>query len=261
MRKNQEALSPKRMKWQQSLIFEYQRTKSKVLAEKLIVFYGNLAGSAARKLSRKHSDLYEDLLQVGHLSLLRSLERYDRSHGSSFEAYARKNIKGSMMNYLRDKAWTVPVPRWMKDNWVKIQRAVDELTIKKENTPTIQEVAHYTKLPVELTKKVLTGQTSYQVTSFDAPIGQEEGVLTLADVIGEESKGYKKVEERLDMTAALATLSEREKQILHLNFLEGESQRTIAHRLGVSQMTVSRILRQALEKLKHSLYQPVPSII
>jgi RNA polymerase sigma-B factor len=260
MSKNQEALSPKRKKWQYSLILQYQKTKSKRLAEKLMIVYGHLAGATARKLSRNHPDLYEDLLQVGRLSLLRSLERYDRSHGASFEAYASKNIKGSIMNYLRDKAWMMPMPRWMKDHWVKVQRAVDELTMKKENTPSIQEVAHHTKLPVELTKKVLTSQTSYLVTSFDAPLDHGKGEYTLGDVIGEEAMEYQAVETRLDMGTALASLSEREKHILHLNFLEGESQRTIAHRLGVSQMTVSRIIRQALEKLKQSLFHPVPSI-
>jgi RNA polymerase sigma-B factor len=258
MSKNQEAVSPKRMKWQYTLILKYQTSKSKKIAEKLMAAYEYLAGGAARKLSRNHPDLYEDLLQVGRLSLLRSLERYDRSHGFSFEAYASKNIKGSIMNYLRDKAWIMPVPRWMKDHWVKVQRAVDDLTIRKENQPSIQEVASHTKLPIELTERVLTGQTNFQVTSFDATIGYDQGEFTLADVVGTEAEEYKKVETRLDMNRALAKLSEEEKQILHLNFFKGESQRRIAHRLGVSQMTVSRIIRQALQKLKDSLYQPVP---
>jgi RNA polymerase sigma-B factor len=259
MSRSQETVSPKRKKWQYSLIFEYQKTKSKQLAEKLVVGYGHMVGAIARKLSRNHPDLYEDLFQVGQIALLRSLERYDRSRGSSFEAYARKNMKGSMMNYLRDKAWVIPVPRWMKDHWVKVQRAIDELTMEQEATPSVEEIASHIHLSVDLTKKLLTGKAQYQITSFDAPIGSE-GEFTLSDVIGREATEYHTFETQYDIQKALAHLSKKEKQILHLNYLEGVSQRSIAHRLGISQMTVSRIIRQAIEKLKQSLLQPASPI-
>lgn len=259
MKKNHEEQSPKRKERPNNLIFVYQRTKSKQLAGMLILTYRHLVGSAAKKLARNHPDLYDDLYQVGQLSLLRSLERYDHGHGSSFEAYARKGITGSMMNYLRDKAWAMPIPRWMKDQWVKVQRAVTDLTVKLERQPSVREVARYTRLPMDLTEKVLAGQASYQVTSLDAPLTNEQGEFTLADLIGMEAREYYAVETRLDMNEALTRLNDRERRILDLNFMQGESQRTIAKRLGMSQMTVSRIIRQALNKLRQGLSQPVLS--
>jgi RNA polymerase sigma-B factor len=256
MSRSQETVSPKRKKWQYSLIFEYQKTKSKQLAEKLVVGYGHMAGAIARKLSRNHPDLYEDLFQEGQIALLRSLERYDRSRGSSFEAYAMKNMKGSMMNYLRDKAWVIPVPRWMKDHWVKVQRAIDKLTMEQENAPRIEEIARHIHLSVDLTKRILTGKAQYKITSFDSPIGFD-GEYTLSDLVGKEASEYRLFETQFDLQMALSSLSRKEKQILYLNYLEGVSQRTIAHRLGISQMTVSRISSQAIEKLKQILIQPL----
>jgi RNA polymerase sigma-B factor len=259
MSMDQEEDSPKRKEGQSqhSLIFVYQKTKSQQLATKLILFYSYLVSSTARKLSRNHPYLYDDLYQIGQLSLLRSLEWYDQGHGSSFESYARKGIMGSMMNYLRDKAWVMPIPRWMKEQGVKVQRAIDDLTVNQERSPSISEIANYTNLSMDLTMKVLAGQANFHVTSLDGPIFNEQGEFTLSDVIGSASQEFQEVESRLDMSKALSQLNEKEKQILHLNFVEGESQRAIANRLGISQMTVSRILKQALEKLKQGLFYSV----
>jgi RNA polymerase sigma-B factor len=259
MSKNHEGRSPKRKEWQYPKIFDYQQSKCKQLATKLVISYKYLVCSTARKLSRNHPDMYDDLYQVGQISLLRSLERYDQGHGSSFEAFARKSMAGSMMNYLRDKAWIIPMPRWMKEKSIQVQRAIDDLTVKHEKSPSISEIAFYSNLPVELTKEILAGQASSYVVWLDAPLCNEEEE-SLSDVIGTDSKEYQAVETRLDVSQAYSHLSEKEKKILHLNFVEGQSQRTIADRLGVSQMTVSRTLRRGLEKLKQGLFHPVPSI-
>ncbi|HEY2421498.1 MAG TPA: sigma-70 family RNA polymerase sigma factor [Neobacillus sp.] len=260
MNEDQEEISPTRKESQYSLIAVYQETKSKQIATKLILRYSDLVGSTARKLSRNHPDMYDDLFQIGQLSLLRSLERYDQEYGLPFEAYAKKSIMGSMMNYLRDKAWIMPIPRWLKEQGVKVQRAIDELTVDQERSPSISEIACHTNLPMDLTKRVLAGQATLHVTSLDAPFFYEQEEFTLSDVIGASAMEYQAVETRLDVSKAFAELSEKEKQILHMNFMEGESQRTIANRLGISQMTVSRIQKQALKKLKQGLFQPFSSI-
>ncbi|CAH2714079.1 RNA polymerase sigma-B factor [Neobacillus rhizosphaerae] len=260
MKKSHEAHSPKPKERQYSKIQLYQQTKCKQLATKLLLSYKHLVGSTARKLSRDRPDLYDDLFQVGQISLLRSLERYDQKQGSPFEAYARKSIKGSMMNYLRDKAWIKPMPRWMKENWVTVQQAIDELTVKKERSPSISEIADYSNLSMDVTEKVLAGQANAHVASLDAPLNNEHEVITLSEMIGAEAREYQAVETFMDLSLAWSQLSKKEQQILHLSLIEMESQRTIANQLGVSQMTVSRILKQALVKLKQGLAYPISTI-
>lgn len=246
--------------WQYRQIYVYQQTKCQKIATELLLSYRHLVGSTARKLSRKCPNLYDDLYQVGQLSLLRSLEKYDQRNASSSEAYASKSMKGSMMNYLRDKAWSMPMPRWMKEKWVRVQRTIDDLTVKQERSPSISEIVNHSNLPMDLTMEVLVGHATSHVTSLDAPVSNEHGEMSMSDVIGKDAKEYQAVETRLDMRQALSQLNEKEKWILHLNFIEGESQRTIAYRLGISQMTVSRTLNQALDKLKQGLFQPVSAI-
>jgi len=224
--------------------------------------YKHLVDSAARKLSRSRPEFYDDLFQVGQMSLLQSLERYDQRHGTSFEAYARNGMMGSMMNYLRDKTWTTPMPKWMKEKSIQVQRVIDDFIVKQERSPSISEIAQHSNLPEKLTMEVLAGQASLQVTSLDAPMSGEVQVdfYQMADVIGTEAREYQEVEMRLDVSQAWSLLSEEEKQVVHLNFFEEVSQRSIALRLGISQMTVNRILKRALEKLKQGLYESVPFI-
>ncbi|WP_342433092.1 sigma-70 family RNA polymerase sigma factor [Neobacillus sp. FSL H8-0543] len=261
MNKNHKAFPLKRKDRQYPKIIDYQQTRCKKLATNLLLAYKHLVDSTARKLSRSRPEFYDDLFQVGQMSLLRSLERYDQGHGSSFETYARTGMMGSMMNYLRDKAWISPMPRWMKEKSIQVQRVIDDLMVKQERPPSISEIVHHSNLPEEVTMEVLAGQASFQVTSLDAPMSGEVQVdFQVADVIGTEAKEYQEVETRMDVSQAWSYLSEKEKQVVHLSFFEEASQRTIAIRLGISQMTVNRTLKRALEKLKQGLYEPVPSI-
>jgi RNA polymerase sigma-B factor len=262
MNKSHKAFSPKRKDRQYPKIKDYQQTKCKKLATKLLLSYKHLVDSTASKLSRSRPEFYDDLFQVGQMSLLKSLESYDQGRGSSFETYARTGMMGAMMNYLRDKSWITPVPRWMKEKSIQIQRVIDDLMVKQERPPSISEIAHYANLPEEITMEVLAGQASFQVTSLDAPLSGEVQVdLQMADVIGTEAREYREIETRLDVTQAWTHLSEKEQQVVHLSFFEEASQRTIATQLGISQMTVNRTLKRALEKLKQRLYEPVPSAI
>ncbi|MFF2448230.1 sigma factor-like helix-turn-helix DNA-binding protein [Neobacillus sp. NPDC058068] len=102
------------------------------------------------------------------------------------------------------------------------------------------------------------GWQYWRVTSLDAPLYNVQG-FTLWDVIGEEDKQYHLIETRLDLSQAWSQLNEMEKWILYLIFVEGESQRTAAHRLAISQITVSQTMRYALEKLKQALFEPLSS--
>lgn len=260
MSQRHEEHSSKQKGWQYPQISIYQQTKSTQIATRLLLSYRHMVGSAARKLTLNHPNLYDDLYQVGQLSLLRSLERYDQEYGTRFEAYAWKSMQASMMDYLGDRAWIISIPQWMKDNWTQIQLAIDDLTVKQEKSPSILEIADYTNLTEYMVRKVLAGHAMFHVASLDAPLSKGQGEITLLDVITIEVEEYQTVDLRLDLDQAWSQLSDIEKRILHLNLIEGACQRTIANRLELSQITVSRTLRQALEKLKQGLFHSTSSI-
>jgi RNA polymerase sigma-B factor len=232
------------------LIWEYQQTKDNELATVLVRRYEPMVKIAAGKIARNRSDLYEDLFQVGQMALIRLLQQYDISLGIPFEPYAMKSMIGHMKNYLRDKSWYIQVPRRIKEKGALVQRAIDELNIKLERSPNVQEIAEFLDLTVEETVEILAGRECYHYVSLDSSLSQEESGATLGELISSDVNDYDSLEKRMDIQQALSQLTEQEQKVLLLAFQDGESQRSIAQKLGVSQMSVSRIQKRATEKLK-----------
>lgn len=247
---NDKVTPPESMSEAVGLIWQYQQTKDNEIATVLIQKYEPMVKIAAGKIARNRPDLYEDLYQVGQMSLIRLLQQYDIELGVPFEPYAMKSMIGHMKNFLRDKSWYIQVPRRIKEKGALVQQAIDELTVKLERSPSVNEIAEFLDLSVEETVEVLAGRECYHYVSLDSPLSQEETGATLGELISSEADDYDTVEKRMDLQQALSQLKEQEQRVLLMAFQDGESQRSIAQKLGVSQMGVSRIQKRATEKLK-----------
>jgi RNA polymerase sigma-B factor len=236
-----------------SLIMAYQANPTNDLATRLIELYEPMVRMAAGKISRNRPDLYEDLYQVGQMALLRLFAQYDAEVGVQFEPYAMKSIIGHMKNYLRDKSWYVQVPRRIKEKGIIVQQAIDELTVKHEKSPNVHEIASHLELTYEETLEILAGRDLYHYVSLDTPISEEDNSTTLGELIGSRADDYDSIDNKLDLQSAMSRLKAEERQVLELVFDRGLPQRTIADLLGVSQMSISRIQKRAIDKLKHLL--------
>lgn len=240
----------------EELLKIYRETGNKELAQTLLAHYEGIVRMAAARLSRNRKDMFEDLFQVGQLSMFRLFESYDPGFSIPFEAYAMKSIVGHMKNYLRDKSWYVQVPRRIKEKGHALQKAIDELSIRLERSPQVPEIAAYLELTEEETIQILVGWDCYQSLSLDTPLFAEEAGATLADVIREERDDYHLLVERLDLEQAMDSLRPEERMVLDLAYSGGKSQRQIAEEMGVSQMSISRIQRKAMDKLRGLLTDP-----
>ncbi|KQY93017.1 MULTISPECIES: sigma-70 family RNA polymerase sigma factor [Paenibacillus] len=247
---NEKVTPPESMSEAVGLIWEYQQTKDNEIATVLIRKYEPMVKMAAGKIARNRPDLYEDLYQTGQMALIRLLQQYDINLGIPFEPYAMKSMIGHMKNYLRDKSWYIQVPRRIKEKGALVQHAIDELTVKLERSPSVDEIAHYLDLTPEETIEVLAGRECYHYVSLDSPLSQDESAATLGELISADVNDFDSVEKRMDLQQALGQLKEQEQKVLILAFQDGQSQRAIAQKLGVSQMSVSRIQKRATEKLK-----------
>ncbi|GGG56915.1 sigma-70 family RNA polymerase sigma factor [Paenibacillus radicis (ex Gao et al. 2016)] len=235
------------------LMNQYKESSCNDAATALLTHYESIVKIAAAKMSRNRPDLYEDLYQVGQLSMLRLFKQFDRSKEIPFEGYAMKSIIGHLKNYLRDKSWYIQVPRRIKEKGLLIQKAIDQLTTELERSPKIDEIARRLELSEEETIEILSSRESYHYVSLDTPLSSEADSATIGDVIGDQQDDYGLVEKRLDLEEALAHLKDEERTVLVLAYQHGQSQRDIADQLGVSQMSVSRFQKRALEKLKRLL--------
>ncbi|WP_066370620.1 RNA polymerase sigma factor SigB [Neobacillus fumarioli] len=237
-----------------ALIMEFRENESEAALVELADQYTPLIASLARKYS-KGKNFHEDLMQVGMIGLLVSLKRYDPAYGKSFESFLIPTVIGEMKRFLRDKTWSVHVPRRIKELWPKVKAAVDELTNLNQRSPKIKEIAQFLNISEEEVLEAMEIGKSYQAASVDQSTDSsyDENSRTLLEIIGNPDKGYEKVDQKLLIRDALHVLTKREREIIHCLFIENKSQRETGDQLGISQMHVSRLQKRAIEKLRQEL--------
>lgn len=235
-------------------IKEYQSTESEEAQTNLVLNYERLVESIARKYSNGKSH-HEDIVQVGMLGLLGAIRRYDPSFGKNFEAFAIPTIIGEIKRFLRDKTWAVHVPRRIKELGPRIRSAVEVLTTEFQRSPLVPEIADYLDVEVEDVLEAMEMGKSYQALSMDHSLESDAdgSTITLFDVIGQTDGEFEKTDQRLLVAEAFNVLSEREKEIIKLTYMEQLSQKEAGDRLGISQMHVSRIQRKAIKKLQEAI--------
>jgi len=224
---------------------------NEVIKEKIVLHYEGLVHSLARKYSYNRGN-HEDLAQVGMIGLLISVERFDPSFGKSFEAFAIPTIIGEIKRYIRDKTWSVHVPRRIKELGPKINRAVDELTDSLQRSPTIQEISSHLNVSQEEVIETMEMSKSYKALSVDYKheVDADGGAVSILELVGTNEDDYRKMDIHMLLESVFPVLPEREQQILKYIFFDNLSQQEVGELLGISQMHVSRLQRRSLRKLR-----------
>lgn len=228
--------------------------KNEEIQEKIVLTYKDLVDSLARKYS-KNSNIHEDLVQIGMIGLLAAVRRYDESFGKSFESFAIPTIIGEIKRFIRDKTWSVHVPRRIKELGPKIKKAIDELTTQQQKSPTVQEIADYLDVSEEEILETMEMGKSYKALSVDRKIEADSDGSTVAilDLIGNQDKGYDNIDQKMILENIMHVLTERERKILQCTYFENMSQKETGELLGISQMHVSRLQRRSLKKLREAI--------
>lgn len=238
----------------QELIERFQKNEDAEAQEILVHHYRHLVEMIAYKFAYG-SEPYEDLEQVGMIGLIASLKRFDLSLGRSFESFAVPTIVGEIKRHMRDKTWSVHVPRRIKELGPRIKKAVEELTTKFQRSPGVNEIAEYLGVSEEEVLETMEMGRSYHAVSVDNPIeaSSDGSQVTLLDLVGSEDKEYDQIDRKLLLEKVFSVLSKREQEVLKLTFFENLSQKQAGDQLGISQMHVSRLQRRALQKLRQAI--------
>jgi RNA polymerase sigma-B factor len=208
----------------------------------------------ARALARRYdhaSEPFDDLLQVAHVGLLKALDRFEPERGFPFQSFAIPTILGEVRRYFRDSGWSVHVSRSSQERALKLRTAQQQLANRWGRAPTVNELAEFLELSTEEILEVLQIVQAYEATSLDAP--QPRGAddpLQFADAMGRVDERYELIELDATLVSVLGQIPARERAILRMRFVEDLTQTEIAERVGVSQMQVSRLLRQTLARLR-----------
>jgi RNA polymerase sigma-B factor len=211
-----------------------------------------LARTLARRYANKGEAL-DDLEQVAALGLVKAIDRFDLDREVRFTTFAVPTIAGEIKRHFRDRGWMVRVPRDVQELSARLAIVRERLTRELGRSPTVQELARAAEAGIEQVLEALGAADAYRALSLDEPLG--EG-LEAMDSIGGPDAGFERVEQRHMLRSGLEHLPAREREILHLRFYEGLTQREIAGRVGVSQMHVSRLIRRSIESLRERLVTP-----
>ncbi|MGW5201190.1 RNA polymerase sigma factor SigF [Streptomyces spiralis] len=220
----------------------------------LIEMNMSLVRYAAGRFRSRGPQEMEDIVQVGMIGLIKAIDRFELSREVEFTSFAVPYIVGEIKRFFRDTSWAVHVPRRLQEARVELARATEELGSRLGRKPTTQELAELMNLPEQEVVDAMVASNGYTSASLDAAVGgSEEGESVLADFIGAEDMTMELVEDVHSLAPLLADLDERDRQIIHMRFVEELTQAQIGERLGISQMHVSRLLSRLLARLRKGL--------
>jgi RNA polymerase sigma-B factor len=208
-----------------------------------------LVRSLARRYANRGEPL-DDLEQVGCVGLIKAVDRFDVDRELRFSTFAVPTILGEIKRHFRDRAWSVRVSRGLQELSARVGREVDRLSTRLGRSPTIQDLARATGATTEQVLEALLGAQAYSTVPLDEPLGEDGDPV---DRLGADDPAFAVAEERMELSAGLRALTERERRIVLLRFFAGLTQREIAERVGISQMHVSRLLRRSLERMGETL--------
>lgn len=183
------------------------------------------------------------------MALMKAIQRFDPEAGN-FAPYAASTVSGELKRHLRDKAWSVRVPRGLQEASLQVGRAARDITQQLGRTPSVADLVEETGMDEETVVEALAAGGAYRSMSLDAPIGDDPVGASLLDKLGDADDGMALAERWQGVSSALAKLPDRQRRILYLRFYEDMTQSEIAEVIGVSQMHVSRLLRRALATLR-----------
>jgi len=198
-----------------------------------------------------------DLINEGNLGLIRAAEKFDETRGFKFISYAVWWIRQSILQALAEQSRIVRLPLNQVGALNKINKALAKFEQEYERTPTPEELAEILELPKE--KVMDTLRVSGRHVSMDAPFVEGED-NSLVDVLENQDSPVadgKLINESLkkEIERALATLTERERDIIRYFFGLGCPEKTleeIGEEFGLTRERVRQIKEKAIRRLRHT---------
>lgn len=229
-----------------ALLKEIQETGSKEARDKLIRGNLRLVLSVIQKFTGRGEDI-DDLFQIGVVGLIKAINNFDLSKEVRFSTYCVPMISGELRRHLRDYS-QIKVSRSLRDLAYKAIKAKEQLMLKNQKEPDIQEIAD--EIGEKRSDVVIALESISDPVSLYEPVYSDSGdTLYVMDQIGDKNDVDSLLDE-LYVRDAIKKLGDRERNILYLRFLKGKTQVEVANEIGISQAQVSRLEKSAINRIK-----------
>ena len=219
--------------------------------EKLIGGNLRLVLSVIQKFTNRGENL-DDLFQVGCIGLIKAIDNFDIGQPVRFSTYGVPMIAGEIRRYLRDNS-ALRVSRSMRDLAYRALQARERLTAETGRAPTGEEIAAAVgagRSEVELALEAITDPVSLSEPVY----ADSDESISVMDQLRDTQDTPESWLERMALSDALAALGEREKRILAMRYYDGKTQMEVAREIHISQAQVSRLEKNALTRIKKSMF-------
>lgn len=229
----------------------YAATRSPSVRAQLAQWYTPLAYHLANRY-RDRGEPLDDLRQVALTALVVALDRFDPSMGVRFTTYGTRCITGELKRHFRDKGWAVRVGRSAQERYLRLRAETEAMHQELGRSPTIPEIARRLGIDSEAVLVAMDVGDARHTTSLDRPAaGREEAPSAQ---FGTVDPGFEDVEralvQRQVLDGLLTRLSDADRRLVQLYYLEGRTQTEVARLTGTSQVSVSRHLARVLARLR-----------
>ncbi len=227
-------------------LFKRMKNGEKSAREQLINGNLKLVLSVIQRFSGR-GETMDDLFQVGCIGLIKSIDNFNIDLNFKFSTYAVSMIIGEVRRFLRDNN-PIRVSRSLRDTAYKAMQTKEVLQNRFNREPTIDEIAKHMQIKKE--DVVIALEAIVDPISIYEPVYSEGGdTIYVCDQIGDRNSDASWVNV-LNLKQQLKALPDREKQIIHMRFIQGKTQTEVAEEIGISQAQVSRLEKYALKRIK-----------
>lgn len=252
-------LNKENLKLETLILFQkYQKTGDNKLRDRIMELNLGLVRGEAHHWVNQCRENYEDLVQVGCLGLIRAINRFDSSKGHAFSSFAIPYIRGEIQHYLRDKGYTIRIPRRWLDLGRQATNICRDFQTIHNRQPNEVEISLALNISLEEWQEVKLAFQNREPLSLDVTVNSDEDNNTcLKDLVPDPRYRSFQLcqEDRILLQQALAQLEDKTRHILEFVFLKDLTQRETAEQLGISIVTVSRRVKKGLEMLKQTMIQ------
>lgn len=234
----------------------YINEKPLHLRNRIIELNLGLVRKEAHHWTKQCKESYDELMQIGSLGLIRSIERFDPAKNRAFSSFAVPYIRGEIQHYLRDRSSSVRIPRRWQELKTKAKQFAQEFRVQHKTPPSDREIASHLGISFKEWQEVKLAHRNRQPVSLDIPVGESSETNTnLLDTVpdGHYRSFQLAQEDRMRLQSALSKIEDKTRKVLEFVFLQDLTQKETAEELGISVITVSRRVKKGVKSLKDIL--------
>ena len=203
--------------------------------------------SLIKKFNNRGENI-NDIFQVGVIGLIKAIDNFDITQPVQFSTYAVPMIVGEVKRYLRDNS-AFRITRSLRDLAYQISQEKEKYIAQNNEEPTIDKICELVNASKEDVIIAIDSMIT-PMSIYDSVYNDGDDQIYLLDQLKNVKEDAENLITNISIKQMLEELNEKEKNIIQKRYFNEKTQTELAKELGVSQAQVSRIEKNALNKIK-----------